>query len=111
MNKNKIEEIRKSVEQSPKTAGGRHRYSEAVKTAVRELLADGVKAAELANLTGISPATLFQWSKPRRRKRFRRVEVVTEGASLPGLRIVFPDGVSIECPSIACLKGVLESIR
>ena len=114
MNRNKVERIRESVEQAKAGPDRRPRYSEFVKSTAQDLLSSGMKAAELANLTGISRASLFQWSKRKasrhKRKRFRSLSVEPRSPVSTGLRIVLTSGVLIECPSVDCLKAILESL-
>ena len=107
MNK-EIEKIRAAVN-ALKRGGGRPRYSEEIKAAVREFYRGGMSMAELTNQTGISHGALFTWLRSSRRK-FHAVKVEAPIMPAVPLRVVLPSGVSIECVSLEALQSVLAIV-
>ena len=109
MNPNKIAEVRKLVEQSQQS-GKRPHYSEAIKTLAKSLLRDGVTRSELMSATGISRATLANWSGPAK-QNFRKLKAVpTPASQVAPIRLSLSNGVSIELSDVALLKSILEQL-
>ena len=106
MNPNKITEVRKLVEQSQQS-GKRPHYSDAIKMLAKSLLRDGVSRTEITAATGISRATLANWSGPAK-QNFRKLKAVPPAPQSVQLKVSLPNGVGIELSDVSLLKSVLE---
>ena len=92
--------------------GGRVRYSEFIRSSVRDLVNSGVKMSELSGLVDIGVPTILKWSK-KESANYRRISVTS--GSMAGrasdFTIILPSGVRIECPSVVLLKDILEVLK
>ncbi len=105
-----IAKIRSAVAAAKSSGGARPRYSEKIKVAVVEACRSGVRASEVARLTGLSGATVFEWVK-RNGDRFRAVRVSPIASESAPIYVHVPGGVRIECSSSHQLREVLESLK
>ena len=99
-------ELRKAVEECRKS--GLKRYPAKIKSLVREIVKGGVRPSEVARQTGICKATIFSWATVKS-DSFRSLKVKDKvSAEMKTMKIVFPNGILIECNSTDILKEILR---
>jgi hypothetical protein len=64
--------------------------------------------SELANGSGISRASLANWTKKKPKNKFRKLKATPMAARPSPIKIVLLSGVSIECADFALIKSILE---
>lgn len=112
MDKRLIAKVKQAVKVAREQSTGRIRYSEFIKSSVRELVSAGVRKSELSGLIDVGVPTLSMWTKSEI-SNYRRVKVIAETkASAPEkFRIILLSGVLIECGSVTSLKSLLEVLK
>lgn len=107
MDSKQVGKIQMSLSRTRK-AGGRGRYSGAVRATVSEWLRLGENPAAIAKKTGIGIQTLFRWSEAPV-SEFRRVEVRPKCENEVTARL--SNGIRISSPSLELMIRTLESLK